>query len=229
MMSQPGISTVILAGGRGTRIGGDKGLQRLHGRTLIEWVLDAVGNQCAEMLVSANDDRDAYAFLACPVIADLTPASAGPLAGLQAALRCAHHDLVASVPCDTPFLPKDLIARLYAAISTADAEAAVAVVEGRRQPTIALYRNSVLPSLDAYLDRGERRVGGWLDTLHASEAVFADPAAFININSQEELAAANHKVSKTESTPPSPALSRPPLPQAGEGLGERDWREGFAP
>jgi len=95
------------------------------------------------------------------------------------------------VPCDTPFLPTDLLARLYAAINKASAEAAVAVVEGRRQPTIALYRKNVLPKLDDYLDSGARKVGGWLDTLQVSEVVFDDAAAFININSSEELAAAN--------------------------------------
>jgi len=191
MKRQAAITTVILAGGLGTRIGGDKGLQVLRGRPLTGWVFDAVGGQSDEVLVSANDDHVAYAFLGCPVIADQMPGSAGPLAGLQAALHCAHHDWVACVPCDTPFLPRDLIARLFAAIITAADEAAVAVVEGRRQPTIALYRKSVLPKLEAYLGSGERKVGGWLDTLQVSEAVFDDAAAFANINSQEELAAAN--------------------------------------
>jgi molybdopterin-guanine dinucleotide biosynthesis protein A len=190
MMWQP-ITTVILAGGQGTRIGGDKGLRCLHERPLIAWVLDAIRSQSDEVLVSANSGRDEYAYLGCPIIADQTPGWAGPLAGLQSGLRCARNNSVASVPCDTPFLPTDLLARLYAAINKASAEAAVAVVEGRRQPTIALYRKNVLPKLDDYLDSGARKVGGWLDTLQVSEVVFDDAAAFININSSEELAAAN--------------------------------------
>jgi len=188
MMRLP-ITSVILAGGLGTRIGGDKGLQWLHGRPLIAWVLDVVRNQSDEVLVSANGGRDEYAEFGCPVIADRIPGWAGPLAGLQSALRSAHHDVVVSVPCDTPFLPNDLVARLYAAIG--NAEAAVAVVEGRRQPTVALYRKSVLPKLEAYLKGGERKVAGWLDTLQVSEVVFDKADAFININSLEELAAAN--------------------------------------
>ena len=191
MMSPP-ISTVILAGGQGTRIGGDKGLQSLRGRPLLIWVLDTVRNQSDEVLLSANGGRDEYAELGCLVIADQTPGWAGPLAGLQSALNHARHDWIACVPCDTPFLPKDLIARLYAAIGGSDA--AVAVVEGRRQPTIALYRKSVLPKLNAYLDSGARKVGGWLDTLQVSEAVFYDAAAFININSSVELATANQTI-----------------------------------
>lgn len=188
-MMRQDITTVILAGGQGTRIGGDKGLQRLHGRPLIAWVLDAVREHSDEVLLSANNERIEYTDLGCPVIADQTPGWAGPLAGLQSALRRARNNNIASVPCDTPFLPKDLIARLYAAVG--DSEAAVAVVEGRRQPTIALYRKNVLSKLDAYLDAGERKVGNWLDTLQVSEVVFDDAAAFININSSEELAAAN--------------------------------------
>jgi len=190
MMLQP-ITMVILAGGQGTRIGGDKGLQLLHGRTLIAWVLDAIRNQSDEVLISANGGRDEYAGLGYPVIADQMSGWAGPLAGLQSALRYAHHEWVASVSCDTPFLPKDLIGRLYAAINMAAAEAAVAVVEGRRQPTIALYRKSVLPKLDTYLNGGERKVGAWLDTLQVCEVVFDDADAFININTSEELASAN--------------------------------------
>ena len=190
MMGQV-ITTVILAGGQGTRIGGDKGLRHLHGRPLLAWVLDAVCCQSDEVLLSANDSREEYANFGCPVIADQTSGWAGPLAGLQSALRCARHDWVASVPCDTPFLPDDLIARLSVAVG--EAEAAVAVVEGRRQPTIALYRKNVLPKLDAYLAGGERKVGGWLDTLQVSEVVFDDAAAFININTLEELEGYNNR------------------------------------
>ncbi len=183
------ITTVILAGGQGSRIGGDKGLRTLQGRPLIAWVHDAMCKQSDEILISANEEG--YAAFGCSVVADQTPGWAGPLAGLQSALCIARHDWVASVPCDAPFLPKDLIARLLAAVG--DADAAVAVVTGRRQPTITLYRKSVLPRLDAYLASGERKVGGWLDTLRVNEVVFDDADAFININSLEELKAANQR------------------------------------
>lgn len=185
------ITTVILAGGLGTRIGGTKGLQPLHGRTLIDWVLDAVSRQSGEVLINANEEHDAYACFGRRIIADQTPDWAGPLAGLQSALRHARHDWVVSVPCDTPFLPDDLIARLFAAIGTNAAEAAVAVVEGRRQPTIALYHKNILPRLDAYLASGGRRVKDWQDTLHLSEAVFDNAIAFTNINSLDDLTRVN--------------------------------------
>jgi molybdenum cofactor guanylyltransferase len=181
------VTTVILAGGQGSRIGGDKALQCLRGTPLVQWVLDAVYAESDEVLINVNEHQAAYAHYGCRIVADVTPGNAGPLAGLQAAMRCARNEWVVSVPCDTPFLPRDLIGKLFAAID--DAEAAVAVAVGRRQPTIALYRKSVLPRLDAYLDSGERKVGGWLATLNVSEAVFDDVSAFCNINTLDELSA----------------------------------------
>ena len=190
--AQPAITTVILAGGLGTRIGGAKGLQHLHGRALIDWVLDSVSRQSEEVLINANGVHDDYLCFGYPVISDQTQNWAGPLAGLQSALRLASHAWVASVPCDTPFLPDDLIARLYKAVSTiSTVEASVAVVAGKRQPTIALYHKNVLPKLDAYLNSGGRKVNSWLETLHLSEAVLADPIAFTNINTLDDLAHAN--------------------------------------
>jgi molybdenum cofactor guanylyltransferase len=189
---QPAITTVILAGGLGTRIGGAKGLQSLHGRALIDWVLDSISRQSEEVLINANDVHDDYLCFGYPVIADQTPNWVGPLAGLQSALRLARHDWVASVPCDTPFLPVDLIARLYKAVSTLTTmEASVAVVAGKRQPTIALYHKNVLPKLDAYLNSGGRKVNSWLETLHLSEVVLDDAIAFTNINTLDDLAHAN--------------------------------------
>lgn len=186
------LSTVILAGGLGTRIGGDKGLQLLRGKALIDWVLDRISKQSDEVLINANTNQNEYAKRGYRIIADQLPDWAGPLAGLQTALRNAQHDWVASVPCDTPFLPDNLIARLGTAIN-ATTEAAVAVTQGQRQPTIALYRKTVLPKLDAYLDSGKRKVGDWLNTLRVSEVVFEDAAAFANINSLDELVIANQK------------------------------------
>ena len=183
------VTTVILAGGQGSRMGGDKALRDLRGLPLIEWVIGAIMPQGTEILISANDNQAALSDFGYPVISDYLPGYAGPLAGLQAAMLHASGEWVASVPCDTPFLPDDLIARLLAA--AASAEAAVAVVNGRRQPAIAVYRKSVLPKLNAYLDSGERKVSGWLDLLQVGEAVFDEAEAFVNINSLEDLDAAS--------------------------------------
>jgi molybdopterin-guanine dinucleotide biosynthesis protein A len=103
------------------------------------------------------------------------------------------------VPCDTPFLPPDLITLLQRGLSLQETEAAVAVVAGRRQPAISLYRRSVLPKLTAYLGSGGRKVNDWLDSLQLSEVVFDNVADFDNINSQEELARANLMPVRTRS------------------------------
>lgn len=165
-------------------------MQLLRGKALIDWVLDVISQQSDEVLINANANHDDYAARNCRIIADQLLGWAGPLAGLQSALRNARYEWVACVPCDTPFLPDDLISRLWTAIKPAT-EVAVAVVEGQRQPAIALYRKDVLPKLDAYLGSCARKVGDWLNTLHVSEVVFEDAAAFANINSLDELRIAN--------------------------------------
>lgn len=165
-------------------------MQLLHGKALIDWVLDIICKQSDEVLISANANQDAYATRGCRVVADRISDGAGPLAGLHAALHVARHNLIACVPCDTPFLPDDLIDRLRAAL-TPTTEAAVAVVDGQRQPAIALYRKDVLRQLDVFLGSGERKVGDWLSTLQVSEVIFEEAAAFININSLDELMVAN--------------------------------------
>ena len=182
------VTTVILAGGLGTRIGGAKGLRLLHGRMLIDWVLDAVKDQSEEILINANHPCDAYEHFGYKVVVDQTQDFLGPLAGVQSALRCACHDFIVSVPCDTPFLPRNLISNLFRAVTVkSTTEVAVAVVTGKRQPTIAIYRKSLLPQLDAYLGSGGRGVGAWLETLRVGELVLDDTMAFSNINTLDDL------------------------------------------
>lgn len=185
------VTTVILAGGRGTRIGGDKGLQILHDKPLIRWVLEAVRQESSEIYINANTNSAEYENYGYSVIADQLPDWPGPLAGLHAALLLAKCDYVMCVPCDVPFLPADLISRMQSTLTQNDFEAAVAVVGGRRQPAIALYQKAVLSKLNAYMSAGGRKVNDWLDRLQLSEVVFDNAAEFDNINTQEDLALAN--------------------------------------
>jgi molybdenum cofactor guanylyltransferase len=187
----PAVSTVILAGGLGTRIGGDKALQLLQDRPLLDWVLETVRPQSDEVLVSANRNPGAYVRYGCRVVPDRMADYAGPLAGLQAAMMQARYEWVASVPCDAPFLPRDLIARLHVAIHGGAAEAGVAMAGGKRQPAVALYHRSVLPMLNDFLAGGGRKVMTWQDSLQLMEVPFDDAADFINLNSAQELALAS--------------------------------------
>lgn len=197
------LTTVILAGGLGKRIGGAKGLQLLCGKPLIGWVLDSVSGQSGEVLVNVNGAPDDYARFGCRIVADRITGWAGPLAGLHAALHSARYDLVACVPCDAPFLPGDLLPRLLAATGADGVEAAVATSGGRRQPAIGLYHKSVLPGLDAYLHLGGRKVADWQNTLRLREVVFDNADAFTNINSQDDLIRADLAVREADAARPA--------------------------
>ena len=156
-MTRNDITGVILAGGEGRRLGGvDKGLQQLHGRPLVRWVLEGLAPQVGRVLISANRNLPRYAAFGYPVLPDRIPGFAGPLAGLHAALAQAATPLVASVPCDSPFLPADLVQRLYAALLADEAELAVARAGGRTHRAFCLARRGLLPGLDAFLAAGER-------------------------------------------------------------------------
>ncbi len=188
----PALTAVILAGGQGSRMGGaDKGWLALAGEPLVAHVLERIRPQAAEVLISANRRLEEYQALGCPVLPDALAAFPGPLAGIQQALRQASHELVLCVPCDTPWLPADLAARLYRALVDEQAEIAVASAAGSPQPVVFLCRRGVLSSLDAYLQQGGRRVGEWQAGLRRVVVEFAAADAFRNLNTPEELAAAD--------------------------------------
>lgn len=174
----------------------DKGLQPFRGATLAAHVLRRFAPQVAAVTISANRNEEAYAALGAPVLADELTGFEGPLAGLQAGLRRCATPLLATVPCDSPFLPDDLVRRLREALLAQDADVALAVTmeagdggAARKQahPVFALMKANVLPHLDAYLARGGRKVGAWHGGLKVAEVLFNDAAAFRNINTLDEL------------------------------------------
>ena len=186
------ITGVVLAGGLGRRMGGvNKGLQQLQGRPLVEWVLERLAPQVDEILINANQDLEAYARYGHRVISDSIAGFAGPLAGLHCALAAASHALVVTVPCDSPFLPLDLVQRLTGGLHAQHAQLAVARTGNQPHPVFCLCERTVLDHLDAFLVGGGRKIDAWYATLHVTEVAFDDqPAAFSNINTIEELAAA---------------------------------------
>jgi len=191
---KPEVTGVILAGGQGRRMGGaDKGLQLLDGRPLAQWVLDRLAPQVAAVLISANRNLPRYAEFGCPVLPDRIADSAGPLAGVQAALAQAATPLLQTVPCDSPFLPGDLVARLHAELTGQGAQLAVARSGGRVHRACCLLRCDLAPRLDAFLASGERKVGLWHASLDVVEVDFDDSdGAFANLNTADDLAALRH-------------------------------------
>lgn len=182
------IGGLILAGGRGTRMGGrDKGLVVHDGKPLVAHAIERLRPQVSALAINANRETTAYAAFGYPVLRDAADDYPGPLAGLQAGLRHATTPLLAAVPCDAPLLPLDLVARLAAALG--DAPAAHAVTADGPQPTFLLCRRDHAAALDAYLASGRRSIRGWLETIGAVGVVFEDASAFANINTPEELAA----------------------------------------
>ena len=188
-MSKPQITGVVLAGGLGRRMGGtDKGLQELRGQPMVHWVIERLAPQVDELLINANQNGERYSAFGHRVVPDQIPGFAGPLAGLHAALATATHPLVATAPCDSPFLPADLISRLFSALTAADADLAVAKTFDQPHPVFCLCQRSVLPHLTEFLESGGRKVDRWYSTLNIVEVAFDDEAdAFENINTHEEL------------------------------------------
>ncbi|KUZ36801.1 molybdenum cofactor guanylyltransferase MobA [Burkholderia territorii] len=197
--ASPSVTGLLLAGGRATRMdGADKGLQLLDGTPLALHVLRRLSPQVDEMLISANRNADCYAELGAPfdarIVPDDTPDFPGPLAGLLAGMRAARAPLVACSPCDTPYLPTDLVARLLAALDAHQADIAMAVTVDAQQarspqPTCALLRTSLADDLAAGLAAGERKVRAWYARHKTVEVEFCDERAFYNANSWQELAA----------------------------------------
>jgi len=204
---QDEITGLILAGGRATRMGGvDKGLQLLNGEPMVQHVLRRLQPQVGRMLINANRHEDEYRQFGVPVIADVVSGFAGPLAGLQAGLAQCVTPYLATVPCDSPLLPADLVARLSAALQQTGSDVAVAasgtnhppdVAAGtatdadarrpQRQPVFMLAKTSLLPQLSDWLAAGGRKADDWLRSLACAEVVFDEDDAFENINTTEHL------------------------------------------
>ncbi|MFJ3045224.1 molybdenum cofactor guanylyltransferase MobA [Herbaspirillum chlorophenolicum] len=186
------ITGLVLAGGRATRMGGvDKGLQELHGKPLAQHVLERLAPQVCTLAVNANRSQQRYAAFGYPIWHDLSPDFPGPLAGLQCGLSHCTTPFLATAPCDSPLIPYDLVARLADELIASGADAAF-VVTGKednrqRHPVCSLLRKSTLPSLDAFLAAGERKMEFWFATLQYVEVDFPDERAFCNINTGLEL------------------------------------------
>jgi len=181
------VSGIVLAGGLGRRMGGvDKGLQPLRGKPLVEWVLSRFAPQVGELIINANQNVERYEAFGHRVVRDDIGGFAGPLAGLHAGLKVAKHPLVATVPCDSPFLPEDLVKRLHHFLG--DHDLAVAKTGEQAHPVFVLTRKTIVQNLEGFLSSGGRKIDAWYASLKVVEVSFDDEAdAFRNINTREEL------------------------------------------
>jgi molybdopterin-guanine dinucleotide biosynthesis protein A len=194
IISPENITAVILAGGLGRRMGGvDKGLQLIHGKPMVQHVLNRLQPQVGKVLINANRHLDEYKGFGVPICSDSISGYAGPLAGIQAALLHTTTPYLVSVPCDSPLLPKDLVTRLASAMHQHTADAAVAVTgdpdQVQRHPVFLLLKSELRSSLERYLGSGGRKVDDWLASLKCIDVQFDDEMAFTNVNTPEDIAA----------------------------------------
>jgi molybdopterin-guanine dinucleotide biosynthesis protein A len=190
------ITGVVLAGGMARRMGGqDKGLVPFGGRPLVEWVIEALTPQVKGLVINANRNRETYAAYGYPVIADEIDGFQGPLAGFASAMAAVDTLWIVTLPCDGPFPAPDLVDRLCAALAGQGAEIAVATDGQRIQPVYALLPVALAPSLQRFLERGERKIDRWYAEHRVALANFSDrPDAFANINSADDSARLEREV-----------------------------------
>ncbi len=190
------ISAIILSGGRATRMNGvDKGLVLLQNKPLIQHVITHLTPQADEIFINANREIEAYQSFGYRVLQDENEDFIGPLAGFLLGLKHAKHEYVLTVPCDSPLLPLDLAQRLCNGMTEARVDIAVASSDGNTHPVFCLMKKSVLPSLQDFLDHGERKVSAWQKSQKYVEVDFSDDLdAFTNLNTFEDLKALELKL-----------------------------------
>ena len=186
------VTGVILAGGKGTRMGGaDKGLVMFAGRPFVEHVIAALAPQVGVLIINANRNLERYRAYGYPVVSDGFDGFQGPLAGFCAALNAASTPYLATAPCDSPRPPAELAARLYRALSREHADLAVACDGRRLHPVFCLMKTSLHGSLHDFLSGGGRKIDRWFERVATTSCNFSDqPETFANLNTFEEVAAA---------------------------------------
>ncbi|MDC8770810.1 molybdenum cofactor guanylyltransferase MobA [Roseateles albus] len=194
MIDPADITGLILAGGRGSRMGGaDKGLQPYQGTALALHALLRLGPQVGEVIINANRNLSAYESMGAAVWPDSLPDFAGPLAGFMAGLEHCETPYMVTVPCDSPLFPADLVARLAAALEAEGAEMAMVVtLEGdppvrQPQPVFCLLKTELLESLVRFTQAGEAKIGKWAAQHRCARVVFEDAKAFANANTLADL------------------------------------------
>jgi len=192
MIARDEITGLILAGGRGARMGGvDKGLQNHLGAPLALHALLRLSPQVGEIMINANRNLGAYESMGVPVWPDTLPDYAGPLAGFLTGLERCETPYLVTVPCDSPRFPLDLVERLADGLESQQAEIALAATrEGdttQVHPVFCLMKASLMESLVRFTHGGQRKIDRWTAQHRVVEVVFADAAAFANANTASEL------------------------------------------
>ena len=182
-------TAIILAGGMGRRMDSkNKGLLALKGKLLISHVIDILAPQVENIIISANADIEQYEKTGFPVITDNFTESLGPLAGITSALSLVETKYAVITPCDSPFIPKDFVARMVEVYEKNNADVCIVNDGERLQPLCMFLRTELKSSLESALEQSQRKVFAWLKSVNTVEVDFSgSPMSFININTLEDL------------------------------------------
>lgn len=194
------VTGVVLAGGQARRMQGqDKGLVELAGSPMVEYVLTSLAPQVGSIIINANRNHDIYGHFGWPVVADEFEGFCGPLAGIASCMRVIDTPLMVTAPCDSPFVPGDMVERLYIQLAHEDADISVAHNGERIQPVFVMLKTRLLESVLAYLRQGERKIDKWFKQHKLTLADFSDkPDTFLNINTRNDLELIEAKLKKTQ-------------------------------
>ena len=183
------VTGVILAGGQARRMQGkDKGLVLLNNKPMVEYVIESLKPQVGKLLINANRNLEKYSAHGFDIVSDELSGYHGPLAGMASALNTVTTPYMLTAPCDSPFIANDLVKRLINALETNDADISVAHNGERIQPVFCLMKKELLPSINNFLNNGERKIDKWFNQHKLAIADFSDnPKTFDNLNTIEDI------------------------------------------
>jgi molybdopterin-guanine dinucleotide biosynthesis protein A len=172
--------------------GEDKGLVLFQERPLIAHVLDRLKPQVQQIIINANRNLERYRAWGYPVVEDEVDLYSGPLAGIERGLAMATTPWVAFVPCDSPFIPLNLIERLFETLIAQQSQCAYVVSAEGPQPVFCLLNKELHDDLLASLNAGHKKLIAWLHKHSYSEVFFDHNEFFINLNTQAQLEQYSH-------------------------------------
>ena len=183
------ITGVILAGGKARRMGGaDKGLVQFRGKPLIEHVIQAFEPQVGNLLINANRNHEIYKNYGFDIVSDESEDYCGPLAGILSALNKIDTPYLATAPCDTPFISRNIVAKLSLSILSEKTEISVAHNGDRLQPVFCVMKKDLITSINNYLRKGGRKIDQWFKQHSVTIVDLSNEIkCFENFNSKEEI------------------------------------------
>jgi len=182
------ISGIILAGGRSSRMGQDKALKQFNNRALIEFTIQKIQHQVNSIIINTNQNQQDYLQFGYPLVADVDPNRLGPLSGIYSSLIAIKTNWAFVTACDTPYLPKDIVTRLYHEVQQTNKLIAVVATNNKIQPLVLLLHKDLSQSIIEFITSGDRKTQQWI--MQQQPAIIDcsnEIDAFININTSQEF------------------------------------------